>query len=230
MDKSVSESRIWLRGEISKPISILYIFILINTVKLAVSQPSATECDLDLQFSSALSSRGCEWGDWGGFLHNSSCGVAFHTYLYALGKWANQTGQIFINSTEQKNCLNSMKSFADNAFGCGIEKLTRGGGGCLDFSVELVTRKLGVELRRLNEHCELVKSNEECDQSCESCANTWESISRTRSISAIAGVNIDEIVICQFAVLVSLISRIGDPMHAHTLLRCLGAHKMNDGK
>lgn len=230
MDKPFLDSRIWFRGETSKPISIIYILILINTVKLAFSHPSETECSLDLQFPAALSSRGCEWGDWGGFLHNSSWGVAFRTYLYALGKWANQTGQIFIKSTELSNCLNSMKSFADNGFGCGIEKLTRGDGGCSDFSVEVVTRKLGRELRRSSEYCVPVKSNEECDQLCKSCANTWESISRTPSMSAIAKVNIDEIAICQFAVLVSLISRIGDQMQAHTLLRCLGAQKMNDGK
>ncbi|GMY13396.1 probable receptor-like protein kinase At1g30570 [Fagus crenata] len=139
MKKSISASHKWHRSEISNPISIIYIFILITLLKLVVSQLPMTDCSLDIKFLSNPDCSGCEGGDWGGFLHTNNCGVAFDAYLYALGRRANQTGQIFINFSEQRNCLNSMKIIQPDIFGCGIEKLTRGADGCSDFSVEDVT-------------------------------------------------------------------------------------------
>ncbi len=173
MKKSISASHKWHRSEISNPISIIYIFILITLLKLVVSQLPMTDCSLDIKFLSNPDCSGCEGGDWGGFLHTNNCGVAFDAYLNALGRRANQTGQIFINFSEQRNCLNSMKIIQPDIFGCGIEKLT---GGCSDFSVEDVTSKMGDELRRLNENCELVNSDGEFEQSCSYCARTRETI------------------------------------------------------
>lgn len=164
MDKPISDSHIWHWSEISKPVSITYIFILITTLKIAVSQPPEPDCSLDLKKFLALNYSDPEGGNWGGFLNRNSCGLAFDAYLYALGMQANQTGQINMNSSEQINCLDSMKSVQGDIFGCGIEKLPRGAGGCSDFSVEDVTSRMGDDLRRLNENCELVNSDGESSQ------------------------------------------------------------------
>ncbi|KAL0014278.1 hypothetical protein SO802_001347 [Lithocarpus litseifolius] len=141
---------------------------------------------------------------------------------------ANQTGQIYINSSEQINCLDSMKSVQGDIFGCGIEKLTRGAGGCSDFSVEDVTSRMGDDLRRLNENCELVNSDGEFEQSCSSCGRTWENISGSDSTSTYADSK-NEADICRFAVLVSLTaSGLEDENHVLALYRCLGAQKITE--
>ncbi|KAK4603721.1 hypothetical protein RGQ29_012296 [Quercus rubra] len=145
--------------------------------------------------------RNPEGGDWGGFLNRNICGLAFDAYLYALGMQANQTGQIYINSSEQINCLDSMKSVQGDIFGCGIEKLTRGAGGCSDFSVE---------------------------DSCSSCGRTWENISGSDSTSTYADSK-NEADICRFAVLVSLTANgLEDENHVLALYRCLGAQQITD--
>ena len=226
MDKPISDSHIWHRSEISKPVSIIYIFILITTLKIAVSQPPELDCSLDLKKFLALNYSDPEGGDWGGFLNRNSCGLAFDAYLYALGMQVNQTGQIYINSSEQINCLDSMKSVQGDIFGCGIEKLTRGAGGCSDFSVEDVTSRMGDDLRRLNENCELVNSDGEFEQSCCSCGRTWENISGSDSTSTYADSK-NEADICRFAVLVSLTANgLEDENHVLALYRCLGAQKI----
>ncbi|KAM4124934.1 hypothetical protein ACB094_01G270100 [Castanea mollissima] len=199
MDKPISDSHIWHWSEISKPVSIINIFILITTLKIAVSQPPEPGCSLDLKKFLALNYSDPEGRDWVGFLNRNSCRLAFDAYLYALGMQANQTGQIYMNSSEQINCLDSMKSVQGDIFGCGIEKLTRGAGGCSDFSVE---------------------------DSCSSCGRTWESISGSDSTSTYADSK-NETDICRFAVLVSLtVSGLEDDNHVLALYRCLGAQKI----
>ncbi|KAF8399276.1 hypothetical protein HHK36_015141 [Tetracentron sinense] len=180
-----------------------------------------TECILKFQFPSFGNSSSCEGGgDWGGFLHNNCCGVAFPGYLYALSERANQTGQIYLNSTEQRNCLTSMKGFEGDVFGCGIEKLTSGGGGCSDFSVSDVVNQLGDGLRSLREDCKLLGSEVYWDRSCGACLRRWEEIRGPLSNSMdLMKVEAD---ICRFAVLVSLTStNIEDISWVQRIYRCL---------
>ncbi|KAM3203604.1 hypothetical protein P3L10_031230 [Capsicum annuum] len=74
---------------------------------------------------------------WAGFLNDHPCcGLAFNTYLRALACWTNQTRHMFLNSTQQSDCLTLMNnnSTSDN-FSCGVEKLTSTGeGGCSNYS------------------------------------------------------------------------------------------------
>ncbi|KAK3018285.1 hypothetical protein RJ639_003553 [Escallonia herrerae] len=118
-----------------------------TTVNFAVSQPPATDCILNVRISSSSSNSNCRDGNWGGFLNNNCCGGAFDEYLYALAQRANQTGQVFLDSTDQRNCLTTLKSEETDNMGCGIEKLTSGSGECSDFSVNEVNDRLGKELR-----------------------------------------------------------------------------------
>ncbi|XP_062118558.1 F-box/LRR-repeat protein 4-like [Humulus lupulus] len=60
-----------------------------------------------------------------------------------LSQRANQTGKLFLNSTEQGSCLVLLTRFRGNISGCGIEKLVSGNGGCSDYSLDDVTNKLG---------------------------------------------------------------------------------------
>ncbi|KAJ1376054.1 Serine/threonine-protein kinase, active site [Sesbania bispinosa] len=156
-------------------------------------------------------------------LNDSSCGAAFDAYLYALGHRANQTGKVFLDSTEQRNCL-SIKSFKDNTiFGCGIENLTSGAGGCSDFLVADVRNKLGNELRSLDENCKLNTSGNKWEQSCPSCLRTWKTIGGIDSRKTNIIAEKTEPDLCRIAILVTMISRkIENEIYVHTVLRCLG--------
>ncbi|KAA3455961.1 putative serine/threonine-protein kinase RLCKVII [Gossypium australe] len=176
----------------------VWVFIFINIVNVAFSQK--TICILDFEFQGASNSSN-ENGDWGGFLNQNHCGTTFNGYLKALGVRANQTGFIFLDSSEQTRCLNSMKRFD-----CGMEKLTSGGGGCSDYSTADVEQKLGNELRSLSENCRFA--------SCGSCVRSWESIN--------GGSNLEESMICRFAVLVSLTSlKVEDEENIQRIYECL---------
>ncbi|XP_017974382.1 PREDICTED: probable receptor-like protein kinase At3g17420 isoform X2 [Theobroma cacao] len=194
----------WHWNKHSKPVPVFCIFVLITSAQVTVSQPSTTKCSLEFE-STASPSSSCEGGDWGGFLNKNCCGAAFPGYLDALGKRANITGLIFLSYSEQTSCLASMKRFEGNVFICGIEKLTRGAGGCSDYSVADVANKLGDELRSFSEKCKFFSSGG-FDESCDSCVRSWKDIGGTQSKSTDA-----ESIICRFAVLVSLTSsKIGD--------------------
>ncbi|XVE83938.1 hypothetical protein DITRI_Ditri16bG0129100 [Diplodiscus trichospermus] len=187
-----------------KPVPIVCIFILITTVKLAASQPTTKNCSLEFEYTSASVSS-CDGGDWGQFLNKDCCGGAFPGYLDALSLRANKTGKIFLDLSEQTSCLTSMKRFEEDVFSCGIKKLTRGDGGCSDYSAADVANKLGDELRSLSENCKFL-SYDGLDESCGSCVRSWNDIGRKQSNLKDA-----ESMICRFAVLVSLTSRrIGD--------------------
>ncbi|KAA8548078.1 hypothetical protein F0562_004661 [Nyssa sinensis] len=203
-----------------KPAISIYIFTLITTVKFAVSQFPGNDCILNFGNLSSYTSS-CEGGEWGGFLNNNCCGGLFDEYLYALGQRANQTGLIYLNSSEQMNCLNRMNSVSSDVQDCGIEKLTRGSGGCSEFSVEDVNGKLGDKLRTLKEGCKLESPAREWNQSCGSCVRSWEDIRGTYSYN---GESTEvESDICRFAVLVSLTSsRIADNIWVQKILKCLG--------
>lgn len=193
---------------------VICIFILTTTIKFSVSQPSS-DCDLYLQIIPPPNSSTCEWGEWGGFLDNRCCGGAFNDYLNVLGWRANQTGKIFLNDTEQMDCLTKA------IVGCGIEKLTSGSGGCSNFSVDDVTHKLGDKLRNLRENCQFLSPDEE-NQSCSDCVRSWKDIKGTHSDQNGQPAEIESD-ICRFAVLVSLTSsRIEDRTWNGKIYKCLG--------
>ncbi|XP_034706406.1 nodulation receptor kinase-like [Vitis riparia] len=223
MDESILHTHKWQRTKCLKLLFVVYIFIVIGAVNFAVCHPSASDCILDFQ-SLSSSSSSCEEGDWGSFLNKGCCGAAFGGYLYSLGKHANETGKVYLNSTEQRNCLTSMKRFEADAVSCGIEKLTSGTGGCSDFSVFDVTEKLGDEFRSLEENCKFVSPDGEWDQSCSSCVTSWEDIRGMHSTLK------DETDVCRFAVLVSLISsRTEDESWFGKIYTCLREQDIDKG-
>ncbi|KAL9681967.1 hypothetical protein QQ045_013759 [Rhodiola kirilowii] len=157
------------------------------------------QCVLDLNL--ARIPKTSVKGTWGGFLNSNCSGGEFHRYLYALGQRANLTGSIFLNSMEQRQCLVSMNennNFENDMLSCGIEKLTTGGGGCSDFSVDDVIHQLPGKLTNLKQNCE----GESITKNCGSCVASWESI--TSSDDQVTEVEAD---VCRFSVLVSLTSR-----------------------
>ncbi|XP_021649045.2 proline-rich receptor-like protein kinase PERK3 [Hevea brasiliensis] len=192
------------------------IFIMIITVKIAVSQPSPSDCSLDLPSSLPGSNSSCIGRDWGGFLSKNCCGSSFHAYLRALSLRANRTGLIYLNASEQRSCLAKMEKSEPDVFSCGIDKLTSGSGGCSDFSVANVTHRLGRNLKSLTDNCKFEGSEEVLDQFCSSCVKSWQDIREKHSIST------TETDICRFAVLVSLTStRIHDESYIHRIYKCL---------
>lgn len=175
-------------------------------------------CSLKIQL--LLNDSSSEEGDWDENLHNKCCGAAFDGYLYALGRRANQTGKIYLDSTEQRSCLS--KSFRDDVFGCGIDNLTSGAGGCSDLLVDDVRNRLGDELRSLDENCQ---------QSCSLCLRTWKTIGGTDSRKSNVKAEKIEPDLCRIVVLLTLISsKIENVMYVHNVLRCLGAQHLYSGK
>ena len=200
------------------PASVLLVCIFILTITMKFATPWALEngCSLKIQLSLLL--------------NDSSCGAAFDAYLYALGQQANETGKIYIDSNEQIHCLSRLKSFKDNIFGCGIENLASGAGGCSDFLVADVSNKFGNELRSLDGNCQFKTLGNETEQSCSSCLRTWKTIGGTGSRRNNNKSEKNETDLCRIAVLVTLISRkIENEKYVHTVLRCLGAQNSYSG-
>lgn len=205
------------------PPSILYILIFLTTC-LSSQTPNNT-CILDIQLSYTNNSD-CVSGNWGGFI-NKCCRVGFDDYLYALGRRANLTGVIFLNSTEQMSCLKSIKEFDNMVFGCGIEKLTSGAGGCSDYTATDIVNKLGNRLNKLAENCKDLSSDGRIDQACTACLRSWEEISGSPA-NEIKPVN--EADVCRFAVLVTLIgNRIDDTRWVQAVFKCLGGQPLSTG-
>lgn len=209
---------------------MLLLPLLFTTLHIVYSQTTIHDCLLDIQFSSTLNSSNCEQHHWGGLI-NSCCGLVFDDYLYALGLQANQTGKLFLNSSEQKNCLGSMEVLKENFSVCGIEKLTSGAGGCSDYTVRDVINKLGDKLRRLDEDCMPLSINEMPNENCTACLKAWEDISARSDSpreSDSGNVSAD---LCRFAVLVSLTSiRLYDRESIEAVYKCLGGHSLSAGK
>ncbi|KAJ9708993.1 hypothetical protein PVL29_000808 [Vitis rotundifolia] len=195
------------------PTSIIFI-ILTTIISSVSSELLVTDCSLDIQLSSPGNDSYSEAGNWGGFLYHKGCAVAFEGYLYALGRQANKTGQIFSNSTEQKNCLDSMKSIGEDGLSCGIERLVTGASHCSDYTVKDVDDKLGEGLRKLDEDCQSLGSEGKPEhQDCNACLRSWDEI---------GGSGDERADVCRFSVLVSLISkRIGEKKWAQEVCRCL---------
>ncbi|GFS35489.1 hypothetical protein Acr_00g0040100 [Actinidia rufa] len=231
MDEPISYTQIWHDTRYRKLITMIYIFVLNNTIKFSVSQLSGTDCVLNFQILSSTNNSSCERGEWGGFLNNNCCGGAFGDYLYALGKRANQTGKIFLDKKEQRDCLTAEGKIGEGShvLGCGIEKLTRGGGGCSDFAVDDVNSRLGNELRSLEESCKFQGPDEEGNQLCSSCVRAWKDIRGTHS-NENGEVEDGKSDICRFAVLVTLTSsRIEDQMWIRKVYKCLGEQDSDRG-
>lgn len=210
--------------ESRNPLYMIAFFILISTAEFVASQSPGAQCVLDLTSSPTPSNySSCELGNWGGFLEKNCCGAAFDRYLYALGLRANQTRQIYLNSGEQNDCLTSMERFKGDVFGCGIEKLTSGGGSCSDFNVTDVNSKMGENLKRFSENCNFGSSDGEQDRTCRSCRETWEEMRSMHPVATESESVANNTDICRFAILVSLTStRIEDSSYVQKIHRCLG--------
>ncbi|KAF7124910.1 hypothetical protein RHSIM_Rhsim12G0121300 [Rhododendron simsii] len=206
----------------NSPSSVLSILTLLTTLKFVFCQSLlSSTCILDIQNPSSGNDSNCMQGNWGGFLNENRCGFAFNSYLHGLGYHANQTGDIFLNSTEQIGCLDSMQARYESIVNCGIQKLSKGGGGCSDYSVSDVDRKLGTRLRTLDENCKLLGSKNQSDTACSDCLSSWEEMGIWKNSSR------DPVVveadICRFSVLVSMTSRrIGDDKWVQAVYQCLG--------
>lgn len=87
---------------------VTLLFIVIATPYFVAPQTFDDSCILDLHFPPSMDDSDCEPGNWGGFINHDCCREAFDEYLYALGKRANISGQIYLNSAEQMSCLFSM--------------------------------------------------------------------------------------------------------------------------
>ncbi|KAG5001708.1 hypothetical protein JHK87_022780 [Glycine soja] len=217
-------------NEISREkLLVLLLFVFIN-LHLASSQTSVYNCVLNIQFSSSLINSNCELYHWGGFT-NGCCGAYFDDYLYDLGPKANQTGKIFLNSSEQKNCIASMEAF-NKKFTCyGIEKITSGVGGCSDYTITDVISKIGDNFRRLNEDCMPLSRNGRPNETCTKCLKTWEDIiAKSDSTRESESANASDY-LCRFAVLVSLTStRIYDRESIQEVYKCLREYSHSSGK
>lgn len=201
------------------PSSLFYILIFLITLNGSLSQISNNNCILDIQFSSRSNSN-CESGNWGGFINNSCCGAVFDDYLRALGRQANLTGKIFLNSTEQSNCLASMKEFDKDVLGCRIEKLTSGAGGCSDYTVEGIVNKLSDRLKILAEGCKNLSSDGRFDQACPACLRGWEDIGGPSDDDLNNGKATADV--CRFAVLVTLVgSWVDNAKWIQAVFKCL---------
>ncbi|KAK4488838.1 hypothetical protein RD792_004628, partial [Penstemon davidsonii] len=143
------------------------------------------------------------------------CGISFERYLYALGTRANKTGEIFLNITEQNDCLNTKNT------SCGIERLTSGNGGCSDYSVTDVINNLGIAFKNLEENCKNLGLNINSDKEyCSSCLGTWDQMNGSYYTGE------KESDVCRFSVLISLTSqRINDVGWIQSIYSCLGNGK-----
>lgn len=208
--------------------SVLVFLLLIITVNFEFSQTLETDCILNIQSSTSLHSSKGEASNWGGFINNS-CRAVFYEYLHALGRLANQTGQIYLNFTEQGNCLGSMKGIDENIMGCGMEKLTSGGGGCSDYAVKDVNIKLRNRLKNLGEGCEGLDLDGKSGQACSECFRRWKEIGAA-SDNGRESMKV-EADVCRFAVLVTLTSsRIDDEKWVNATYDCLGGQDVSIGE
>lgn len=211
-----------------EPFLNVFVFVCLVTVSFVLSQSaSATSCVLDTDPSSSRNNSICGAGNWGGFVDNC-CGEAFDDYLYALARRANQTQKLFLNPTEQKNCLLLMESTEEDILGCGIEKLNSGAGSCSNYTIIDVVNNLGITLKKFDEDCNLLGSAGGSDQACSACLKRWKEIagSSNNGMELIKA----EAEVCSFAVLVTMTSsRIGDKNWIQALYKCLGDQDLSMG-
>ncbi|KAH7511098.1 hypothetical protein FEM48_ZijujUnG0055100 [Ziziphus jujuba var. spinosa] len=197
------------------------VFFTIQTFVLSQSDSDAG-CVLDIHSTLSGNDSDCVAGNWGGFVEDTCCGEVFYDYLYALAKWANQTQRLFLNATEQNNCLLLIKGSEKDVFVCGIEKLTSGAGGCSDYTVNDVLNNLGNTLTNFDEDCNLSGSAGSTDEACSLCMKRWKEIVGSSSDNGRNSMK-DEAKVCSFAVLVAITSRrTGYKNWIQALYQCLG--------
>ncbi|XP_009781336.2 probable serine/threonine-protein kinase At1g01540 [Nicotiana sylvestris] len=206
------------------PVLIKFIMVFSISLDLVFSHINiSNNCVLNINISS--SSEDCTTldGNWDGFLTQPCCGLPFNRYLQALARWTNQTGHIFLNSTQQIHCLTSMKNTSFDTFSCGIEKLTSGAGGCSDYSEIDIVNELGNILKSLRDDCSLMHSEGGLTKGCNQCLRTWGSLtskSKNNSMKLEAD-------ICRFSMLILLTSqRISDESWIDKIFYCLGDNSL----
>lgn len=201
-------------------LSITFYTIIISlTCSFHITLPQASSInncilDQDIQLSPADNSDYCDASNWGGFISNSCCTSLFENYLYALGRRANLTGELFLNHSQQENC------FEEDISSCEFQNtLTSGTGGCSDYTVVEIVNKLGDRFKDLDEDCgHLGSDGRSLDQSCDGCLRRWEEIDGSSDL-------------CKFGVLVTLIRRrIDDEKWVKAVFKCLGRQPPTIGK
>ncbi|XP_023755830.1 probable receptor-like protein kinase At2g39360 [Lactuca sativa] len=201
---------------------IVFIWLTGSIIKTVSSQSASTQCPLE--FKSLTTSQNCEEGTWDDFLKDKCCKSPFNSYLDALAIRANETGKIYLNSTEQTSCLKKMKeNVTTDVFTCGIDKLTAGINGCAAFSVHDVSNRLRDEVLGLSKGCgSIIGVGGYWNQSCGECVKSWEDIK-----GVISGDSDDDL--CRFAVLTTLTgSRIDDLIWKENVYRCLGGQVISN--
>ncbi|MBA0765973.1 hypothetical protein Gotri_015068 [Gossypium trilobum] len=197
------------------------VFVLFATLDFAFSLGSVGNCILDIKNPSPTTEPNCELGNWGGFINSSCCGGAFEQYLLALGRRASLTKAIYLNSTQQSNCLTAMASFEKDVYGCGIQKLTSGASSCLDYTITDVIDKLGDRFRNFQEDCKVLGTGRGVEHLCNSCLRRWEEINGSSDYKQ-QPASEDDDDICRFAALVSMISnRVEDENWVYAVFQCL---------
>ncbi|CAN4123959.1 unnamed protein product [Withania somnifera] len=209
------------------PALIVFITIFSISLDFVFSQTTSTfhKCVLDMNISSSSSGEACKTLDsnWDDFLTHPCCGLPFNRYLRALAHWTNQTRLIFLNSTQQSDCLTSMNNSSSDDFSCGIEKLTSGAGGCSDYSDIDVVNKLGSRLKSLRDDCSLMDSEGGLSKGCNQCLRTWRAIA---SSSKNDSMKLEDN-ICRFSMLILLTSqRVSDDSWIDKIFHCLGDNSL----
>ncbi|GLT87223.1 hypothetical protein SLE2022_053180 [Rubroshorea leprosula] len=139
------------------------VLVFLVTKDLVFFWTLSTDCVLDIRNSTFRNKFNSGIYKWAGFINEKSCcGGAFDEYLYALGRQANLTGGMYLNLTEEENCMTLMR----NVSGCGIERLTSGPGGCSNYTVSDVVNKLGDGFGNFHNDCKNLGSSSRQDQSC----------------------------------------------------------------
>ncbi|TYJ43471.1 hypothetical protein E1A91_A03G155400v1 [Gossypium mustelinum] len=205
------------------------VFVLFATLDFAFSLDSVGNCILDIKNPSSTKEPNCELGNWGGFIDSSCCGGAFEQYLLALGRRASLTKAIYLNSTQQSNCLSAMASFEKDVYGCGIQKLTSGASSCSDYTVTNVINKLGDRFQNFQEDCKVLRTGRGVEHLCNSCLRRWEEINGSSDYKQHPASDDDDD-ICRFAALVSMISnRVEDENWVYAVFQCLRESAFSSG-
>ncbi|KZV43851.1 putative receptor-like protein kinase [Dorcoceras hygrometricum] len=174
----------------------------------------ANECVLNMGMPSYGNGSNTSEGNWGGFLTRNSCGSQFNRYLYGLANRENGTENVFLNITQQKDCLNDVLS-------CGFDKLTSGAGGCSDYTETDVVSNYGSALENLDQDCKNVALDGNYDKECGTCFGTWERVIVSDNRSDVS--TKEKTDICRFSLLVTLTSRrIKDSGWIQSVYMCLG--------
>ncbi|MCD9644292.1 hypothetical protein HAX54_032474 [Datura stramonium] len=204
----------------------MFVMVFSISLDLVYSQTNSfNKCVLDINISSSSSGLSSTTLDsnWDGFLTHPYCGLPFNRYLRALARWTNQTRLIFLNSTQQRDCLTLMNNNSSDNFSCGIEKLTSGAGGCSDYSEIDIVNELGSRLKSLRDDCRIMDSEGGLTKGCNKCLRTWREIASPLKNDSMKL----EDDICRFSMLILLTSqRVSDESWIDKIFHCLGDNSL----